>query len=79
MPTSSNSRAIDLYGAIDQVLVLGAEQCSENHREPLADELKELCLWNGFACDSGQRLVDRAADSRERVDERPVEIEQQMH
>src|SRR4030095_13978382 len=72
-------RPIDFHGAIDQRLVLGAQQCAEDHREPLTDELTQLCLGNRLASNVRQSLVDRAANAGKGIDQRSVEIKQQVH
>jgi hypothetical protein len=72
-------RPIDIACPIDERFVLRLQQGAEDRRQTLANELAKLCLWSWFASERGQRLVDGLADSRERVRQRSIEIEQDVH
>ena len=52
---------------------------TEDGYKPRADESTQLGCGHCLPSERRQRLIDRAADSRERVGKRPVEIEEQMH
>jgi len=51
-------RPIDFDGAIDEPLILGAQQCGEDHGQTSADKGAQLFIRNRLVSKRRQRLVD---------------------